>query len=59
MNISSRAWTITNLLVCLVVNMSFTVGVILLVGLIASGAVGFIFGRCSAVTKDDDFYDDE
>lgn len=39
--------------------MSVFYGLLLLTGLIAAAAMGFIIGRCSAETKNEDFYDEE
>ena len=39
--------------------MSIFYGLILLTGLVAAGAIGFILGRCSAESTNEDFYDDE
>ena len=39
--------------------MSVFYGLLLLIGLIAAAAMGFVIGRCSAETKNEDFYDEE
>ena len=39
--------------------MSVFYGLLLLTGLVAAVAVGFVIGRCSVGTKEESFYDEE
>lgn len=39
--------------------MSVFYGFLLLAGLVAAAAMGFILGRCSAESTNEDFYDEE